>query len=485
MNNNFLLKADSYKSCHWKIYPKGTEKIYSYMESRGGWFDHTLFFGLQYILKEHFEGVQVTEEKIQEAKEFYAAHFGADMFYEAGWRHILTEHGGKLPLNIRAVEEGNVVPTHNVLLTIENTDPACYWLTNFAETLIMQLWYPTTVATASFHNKVIIKDMLEKTGSPMEGLNFKLHDFGYRGTGCYESAALGGAAHLVNFMGTDTLAGLELCKQHYGEDMAGHSVLASEHSIATSYGPEEGELTYVNRLLDAQPEGIISCVMDSYDTMKFVDKVFGDEATKQRIMNRNGVFVFRPDSGDPIDINEQLLHKLWHHVDGTFTSTGHKLLDSHVRIIQGDGISWNKIEPFAPSSTVAEILRMADHNKFAADNLIFGSGGGLLQKWDRDTQKFAIKASFATINGKNVDVRKNPATDSTKKSKPGKLKLHKAGDSFTTISSAGIDKVQFDGYLDMLLPVFNNGDILRTQSLSEIRDIANSYLPIPEEASVM
>jgi hypothetical protein len=209
--NNIILMTDSYKISHWKQYPPKTQFVYSYFESRGGKFIGTVFFGLQYLFKKYFCGQVVTQEKINEAEEFYKQHFGCDLFNKEGWQYILDKYNGYLPIRIKAVPEGSVIPIKNVLITVENTDPNCYWLTNYVETLLVQIWYPTTISTNSRECKKLINHYLEETGDP-SGLLFKLHDFGYRGVSSNETAMIGGTSHLVNFLGSDTLAGKDSIK---------------------------------------------------------------------------------------------------------------------------------------------------------------------------------------------------------------------------------------------------------------------------------
>ncbi len=175
---NIMALTDSYKEVHWNL--TEADAIYSYFESRGGRFPFVLFFGLQYILKEYLEGQVVTQNKIDEAETLINAHFGAEVFNRDGWEYILREHGGKLPIRIKAVPEGTCVPVQNVLLTVESTDPACAWLPGFVETLLVQLWYPCTVATHSYELRKLIDWYLDETGDP-SGAAFKVHDFGFRG----------------------------------------------------------------------------------------------------------------------------------------------------------------------------------------------------------------------------------------------------------------------------------------------------------------
>ena len=233
---NFLLRTDSYKITHWKQYPPGTDGIYSYFESRGGMFPDTVFFGLQYYLKAYLKGSRFTLADIADADVFCAAHFGQSLFNRDGWTRLYNRHQGRLPIRIKAVPEGTAVHTGNVLLTAENTDPEFPWLTNYLESLLVKVWYPITVATLSRGIKKTILGFLQRTGDPSL-LPFKLHDFGYRGVSSEETAGIGGAAHLLNFRGTDTLAGIVFLREFYhAKGMPGFSIPASEHSTMTAWG---------------------------------------------------------------------------------------------------------------------------------------------------------------------------------------------------------------------------------------------------------
>lgn len=237
-HDNLLLLTDSYKFTHYLQYPPDTQVVYSYFEPRlGGEYKEVVFFGLQYFLKRYLYGQVVTKEKIDEAEAIVNAHLGRQIFNRAGWQRILKHHGGRLPILIRAVAEGTVVPENNVLMTIENTDPQCYWLTNYLETLLVQVWYGCTTATISREMKKIIMDAMRRSGTETdENVNFRLHDFGFRGVSSVESAAVGGAGHLVNFYGTDNVAALLLARNYYNEPMAGFSIPAAEHSTITAWG---------------------------------------------------------------------------------------------------------------------------------------------------------------------------------------------------------------------------------------------------------
>src|ERR1700743_3060540 len=207
---NLILLADAYKYAHHKFYYPGTTQIYSYLESRGGMFDETIFFGLQYFLKEYLQGPAFTQQDLDETDGFLKQVFRRDdVFDKSKFQYILDKYNGCLPVKIKAVAEGIAVPTSNVLMTIENTDPECYWLSNFLETLLMQVWYPTTVATLSNQIRKVVTRFYNETATEgaEAGIDFVLNDFGFRGVSSVESAKIGGAAHFLSFSGRDNLAG--------------------------------------------------------------------------------------------------------------------------------------------------------------------------------------------------------------------------------------------------------------------------------------
>jgi nicotinamide phosphoribosyltransferase len=455
---NPLLLTDSYKLTHWKQYPPGTEYVYSYLESRGGKFDNTVFFGLQPFLFRWLEGPFFTWGDLNAARVFCKEHFGNDtVFNYEGWNKLLFKHQGRLPVSIKAVPEGTVVPTHNVLMTIENTDPEFPWLTNFLETLLVQVWYPTTVATLSREMKKLILSYLEKTGSP-QLINFKLHDFGFRGVSSVESAGLGGAAHLVNFMGTDTLAGIEYARRYYHAEMAGFSIPASEHSTITSWGRDHEVDAYAN-MLSAYPEGLVACVSDSYDIFRACSDLWG-ASLKDKVLGRKGTLVVRPDSGDPPVVCGQVLDALGKSFGFSVNEKGYKVLPDQVRVIQGDGID------YASTRQILEVLALKG---WSADNIAFGMGGALLQKLDRDTQKFAFKCSNVTINGEDHPVSKDPITDPGKKSKPGKLALVRTSMGKNLRDPNGLVTLPAPDMDDILVEVFRDGKVLVDQRFDDIR----------------
>jgi len=465
LRDNILLCTDSYKVTHHLQYPPNTETIYSYFESRGGDHANVVFFGLQYFLKRYLVGKRVTMDRIDRAQEICSQHFShpvfgydSKLFNRRGWEYIISHHAGYLPISIKAVPEGTVVPTKNVLFTMENTDKECYWLTNYLETLLVQVWYPTTVATLGRAQRKIIQKYLKETGCEEVNSNglykFKLHDFGFRGVSSVEAAALGGAAHLVHFMGTDTMAALTMVKDFYNMECAGTSIPASEHSTMTSWGREK-EVDAMRNMLQQYPTGLVACVSDSYDIFNACENLWGEEL-KEMILNRSGTLVVRPDSGELPKTLIQVLEKLQSKFGSSSTKTGHKKLPNCIRVIQGDGVDINSMEM---------ILKAMKQQNWAVDNVAFGSGGALLQKMHRDTQKCAFKCSHAIVAGLGVDVVKDPVTDPGKKSKAGKLTLQSDGSGGWTTITEG----KGDPSLDKLVEVFRDGDLLVDQDFASIR----------------
>lgn len=462
--DNIILTTDSYKLSHWHQYPPGTNKVESYFESRGGEYNSTIFSGLQGIIKKYLVGQVVTKDMIEEAKQVAKLHFGReDCFNEKMWMHILTQHGGRLPIKIKAVREGTNVPTSNVLMTVVNTDPKCFSLTNHLETLLVQVWYPTTVATNSHIMKNIFLHYLEKNGDPSL-IDYKVHDFGGRGVSSMETAEIGGTAHLTSFKGTDTLPAIMYARKYYGSEMAGNSIPASEHSTITAWG-KDNEVKACRNMLDKYPTGVIACVSDSFDIFNACTNIWGN-ALKNQVMARDGILVVRPDSGHPItDITLKVYECLEKAFGSTNNAKGFHVLDPHIRMIQGDGIG---------RKSMTEVLDNFDRHGISADNITVGSGGKLLQDFNRDTCKFAFKCSYMEANGIGRDVYKDPVTDKGKISKMGRLSLVRQDGMLKTVPYLG-DEFPDD---DLLETVFEDGVLKREQSLEEIRQIVNNVEPV-------
>ena len=464
IENNICLLTDSYKVTHHYFYPKGTEKIYSYLESRvGAEFNKTIFYGLQYLIKKYLEGRIVTQEKIDEADNLIANHIGPDIFNRDGWQYILDEHDGHLPIEIKAVAEGTPVDVGNALMTVENTDDKSYWLPNYLEPLLLQVWYPSTVATLSAEVRKLCNFYLEVTGSVKDNLDFMLHDFGYRGATSTESSMLSGSAHLLSFSGTDTIAALTIPENYYNDsNLYGFSVQATEHSVMTSLGPD-GEISQILNVIDNAKDGVLSMVIDSYNYRNFLEEA-GKSGTElnEAILNfldgEDNKIVFRPDSGEPVSTTIDCLNLLSEGFGSHLTDKGYKVFDLNIGLLWGDGLNYQKIR---------DILFAMKSAGWAAQNIIFGMGGGLHTAVNRDTQRNAFKCSAQLRDGEWHDIFKNPL-DSSKKSKTGRFKLIKDNGSFKTVS---IDS-EGENYLQT---VFKDGKLLVDDTFADIKQRALNY----------
>jgi nicotinamide phosphoribosyltransferase len=448
---NLIIDTDSYKASHFKQYPPCTEGLFAYLESRGGEYDNTVFFGLQYLLKRYLIKAPTIQD-VDEAAVFFKAH-GEPFPYDA-WVKVARQK--YIPLRIRAVPEGTAVPTGNVLMTVESTDPECFWMVTWFETMLMRLWYPITVATQSREIKSLIKMYLNATSdTPELEIPFKLHDFGSRGVSSRESAGIGGMAHLVNFMGSDTCQGVRFANHYYTEPMSGFSIPAAEHSTITTWGRDGEANAFANMLTQfATPGGILAVVSDSYDLDHAVRDLWGTQL-KEKVIASGATVVIRPDSGDPRTMVLNTVRSLDQSFGHVVNGKGFKVLN-HVRVIQGDGVNQQSIE---------DILVALVNAGYSATNIAFGMGGALLQKVDRDTQRFAYKTSAAKIDGQWVDVRKQPITDPGKWSKAGRLHLVRTPEGgFATVTHGVQD--------DLLQTVFENGMMDHITTFSEVRDRA-------------
>lgn len=460
MKTNIILLSDAYKYGHWIQLPPKTQKIYGYIESRGCDLEvkipYTKFFGLQGFIKEYIEGQVLEAWMIDEAKEVLGDVFGFHQYFnERAWRRILEKYDGRLPVKIRAVKEGVKVPLNNVLVTIENTDDEFPWLSQWLETMILRgVWYPTTVCSVSSYVKDIYAKYAEICGAPTYN-PFTLNDFGARGVSSHESAGIGGAAHLVNFLGTDTIEGIIWARRNYGE-AHGYSVMATEHSTTTIYGKLREIDAFKNVLDKAPSEAIVSIVIDSYDTINAVKNHLG-KTLKDQILARKGKVVARPDSGDPVEMSLKVVEALWLAFEGTTNKLGFKVLNPKVGVIYGNGINLVTIE---------NILRNLVKNGFSVENIVFGMGGKLLQGYTRDTFKFADKCSWAQVDGRGVDVFKDPVTDTGKKSKRGRLELVRFKGEILTMKEG---ETPYDSEL-LLETVFENGKLVRDMTFAEVKE---------------
>lgn len=466
------ISTDSYKfGGHWKMQKSGTQITFSYDEAReGAKFPYTQWVGLQMILRRIR---RVTMDDVEKCAILSKFHLGSENFFNyEGWKYIVEKHDGYLPVKIKAVDEGTKVPVGNVMMTIENTDDKCAWVTNYIESFLMQNWYPSNVATQSSVIKDIIARNYERSSDASKEerdfiIQFLLHDFGFRAATCPEAGAIGGLAHLTNFLGTDTIPAMAAAILYYDADpeFLGLSVAATEHSIACPYGiDQDGEMEYINTQLDRFPDGIISLVGDSGDICRFTNNIC---SIKDRIINRwkNGKqpvnrVVIRPDSprfkGDtPYNQVKWIMDTLWQTFGGEINSKNRRVLHPAVGVIYGDGLSLDEIETLY--NNISE-----DYDIY---NVVVGQGGGLMQKHNRDTQRKAIKCCAQKRNGSWVDVFKKPL-DATKASKKGRITLTKTDGEFETV------RVEELGNREDLLKVrYLNGKLLNQTTFAEIRKI--------------
>lgn len=455
MNNstNLLINffdSDSYKLSHWKQLPQDAETAMAYGEARGG-APEIKFFGFQYVLK-NLKCPTVNE--VRRAAYFSRMHLGReDIFNYDGWMEIAEQ--GYIPLTIRAVKEGNIYPTSVPLFTVEG--PA--WLVTWFETKLLRVWYPTNVATISWKIKGLISEYLELNGTP-ESINFKLHDFGSRGTVVPEAAGVGGMAHLLNFLGTDTLQGYMYALEYYNADIEslGFSIPASEHSTITSWGKNFEVEAYRNMIGQfGKPGAIYACVSDSYDLDAALEMW---KQLEPLILEKGGTLVVRPDSGDPVETPIRVVKRLMELFGSTVNDKGFKVLPDHIRVIQGDGVEYNSIR---------KILEGLHNEGISSDNIAFGMGGALLQKHDRDTFKFAYKMCSITVNGEERDVYKDPVTDSGKRSKAGRLTTIVDDDGEIVYARIPKNHNDLTTCGDLMSIVWENGELKREYTFEELR----------------
>lgn len=453
--SNLILNTDSYKFSHFLQYPPDTHGISSYIEARG----HSerpdvIFFGLQMFLKSVLSK-PVSMADVDEAEAFVLAH--GLPFNRAGWVRIVETFGGFLPLEIEALPEGTLVRRGVPVVQVKNTDPESFWLTSHIETALLRaVWYPSSVASNARRLRNIIFPMLEKTADdPHALIASSVHDFGARGVGSMEMAAIGGAAHLTHFDRTDTVTGVLYARTFYGAEMAGRSYPASEHSTMTAWGADHEADAFANMVEQFSGQGTYAVVSDNYDIDNAVSDIWGKQL-REKVLDAGGRLIVRPDSGDPVETPVHVIKQLAYHFGTHLNAKGYKVLDDGVRVLQGDGVSFNDI---------GLILTRLEAFGFSAENISFGVGAGLLQKVNRDTYAFAMKANARLdASGQWHDVHKRPATMNVKASKPGRQAV--------VAGLGGLEAVRLDhleGRENHLIPVWRDGELLQDWSFEQVR----------------
>jgi nicotinamide phosphoribosyltransferase len=551
---NPLLNADSYKFGHINFYPKGTTEVYSNWTPRSLKYlnvpekyksNEVVVFGNQAVMQEivdvwedNFFSLDNTNESrvagfteldsfIAEFSRIIAPFAGANYSPE----HLYKLHKvGYLPIEIKTLPEGAIVPVGIPVMTIRNIDPDCFWLTNFLETWFSaEAWQMSTSATIAYNYRKIGTYWYEKTGASMPFLDFAFHDFSLRGQTSMISGVKSGAGHLTSFKGTDTVPSIPYLEYYYsGKDtFIGASVPATEHSIQTAF--VENDYEYIRTMIvDNVPTGIVSVVVDGYDYWDVITNIV--PKLKPEIMARQpdamgfNKVVLRPDSGDPVrivagyryinvdyeDVNLALIDSpyelcdmeavkingvwykcgwendedfiigkslteaevkgtiqcLWETFGGTTNDKGYKTLDPHIGLIYGDSINMERAD---------EILSRLEAKGFTADNVVFGVGSYTYQMVSRDTLGYAMKATNIVKDGVDIPLFKDPKTDDgTKKSAKGLLvvkRFNNIVDSSTNSYYVRFDDVSREAeQTGELTTLFENGRFYKHDTLEEIRN---------------
>lgn len=562
-----MLLCDFYKVSHMSQYPDKTEVIYSTWtprKSRLEGVDKAVAFGFQYFIKEYlidyFNKNFFRRSIIDVVYEYERVLKYTLGIEKPESQHIVDLHTlGYLPIKIKAVKEGTLVPMRVPMLTIENTDPRFFWLTNYLETLMSsELWQPSTSATIAHRYYKIGAQYADKTVGNRDHLPYQFHDFSFRGMEGLIGGANSGAGHLLSFVGTDTIPSILFHERYYGADikneLVGTSIPATEHSVMCANADIETRdeyESYKRLITEVYPTGFFSVVSDTYDFWNIIGDVI--PRLKNEILNRDGRVVIRPDSGDPVTIlvgrnipdytNKEyintledakdyayekimdrvrdetphgehgetdpigefkfqgkyykmkldiewnrydkqyyfieesniksfvefqpklsdlgLVESLWNIFGGTVNELGYKVLDPHIGAIYGDAIT--------PEKAIA-IFEGLKEKGFASSNVVLGVGSFSYQFTTRDSLGYAMKATFAVVDGQEKLIFKDPATDDgTKRSQRGRVQVVQGEDGITFVD--GLRMGESVRTVDLLEDVFVDGKLVREQTLSEIREI--------------
>ncbi|NNP76148.1 nicotinate phosphoribosyltransferase [Acinetobacter sp. Ac_3412] len=487
---NPLNAIDFYKADHRRQYPVGTEYVYANFTPRSSrlakmlpdFDDKIVFFGLQGFIK-HFLIETWNEGFFNQAKAKVVAAYKRRMDNALGEGAVPVEHIealhdlGYLPLKIKALPEGSRVNIKVPVLTIINTDPNFFWLTNYIETVLSaELWKSCTTASIAYEYKRLLTQYAEKTGAPLDFVAVQGHDFSSRGMSGIYDAAQSGVGHLTSFIGTDSVASIDYAEEYYNATgVIGVSVPATEHSVMCM-GSEESEIETFRRLIcELYPAGVVSIVSDTWDFWRVITE-FSVEL-KAEILKRQpnalglAKVVFRPDSGDPVKIicgdpdaeRDSPAYKgavqcLWEIFGGTKTAQGYKVLNERVGLIYGDSITLERAQ---------NILKGLEAKGFASNNLVFGIGSYTYNYLTRDSFGFAVKATWGQVNGIGRELFKDPVTDSgVKKSAKGLLRVEQTENGFELFDQQSFEQEK----MGALQTVFENGQLLSECSLDQIRE---------------
>lgn len=487
---NPMFETDGYKLDHRRQYPKGTEYVYSNWTARGSrieGIDHVTFVGLQMALRKRFMDSfqrdffdRPVDEVCDEYQTMLDGYLGPN---DVGTDHIRALHAlGYLPLEFKALPEGTKVPLRVPMITVENTHPDFFWLTNYVETILSaELWLTMTSATTAGAIREILDSWAIKTTGNTEGVGFQGHDFSMRGMSGLDSAVSSAIGHLVHFTGTETVPVLsELPKFYPVEGFLAGTVPATEHSVMCA-GGEDDETETFQRLMDLYPSGFLSVVSDTWDYWNVLTTIL--PKLKDQIMARDGRLVIRPDSGDPADIicgtvrefgkgttpeEKGSFEVLWDLFGGETNDLGYKVLDSHIGLIYGDSMNPDRIK---------DICERLAAKGFVTTGWVAGIGSYNYQYQTRDTFMFAMKATNVTIEGDEKAIHKNPKTDSgMKKSLKGRIAVVENRDTGELVayddSAADLRETAQEIGLDLLETVWKDGKFLREYTFDEVRENA-------------
>lgn len=486
---NAILLTDGYKLDHRRQYPQGTEFVYSNWTPRSNTYlpeakDGAVVFGIQYFIKEYLIK-QFNEQFFNLPKDVAVTSFQRRINSFLGENNVGTEHIkelhklGYLPIEIKSLPEGSICPIRVPMLTIINTLPEFFWITNYLETIMSAvLWLPMTSATTARLYRKELERHATKTGFDKDVmLGFLCHDFSMRGMAGLEAAIMSGMGHLTSFVGSETIPAIGACEEYYNAnadtELLAITVPASEHSVMCAGGFDDEIGTFKRFITELYPKGFVSVVSDTWDFWKVMCEYL--PKLKEDILARDGRLVLRPDSGCPEDIicgtvgefsefNEEHIKKgayeiLWDIFGGTTNKKGYKVLNPKVGIIYGDSITLERQK---------EIYRRLEEKGFAATNLVLGIGSYTYQYKTRDSLGFAMKATWCQINSEGKEIFKDPKTDDgMKKSLKGLIRVDK-DENGVYIATDCVTKEQEQG--GCLEPIFKDGVLIKDYSLNEIRE---------------
>lgn len=479
---NPMLLIDFYKAVHAEMLPKGITKSVSYFTprmSRVNRWDKVVMFGLQGFIKTYlidYFNEEFFNKPFDEAISEYMRIMNASLSKDAyKYDKIMKLHKlGYLPIEIIALPEGTLVPMHVPMFGITNTHPDFAWLPQALESLnSAEMWHPMLAATVGYTYRQIVNKYYDLTCDDNISRARALGSFDFRGEECLQSAVKAGAGWCLSFLNTATVPTIPYLEQMYNCDCTKEPVAfgspSTEHSVMCSnYAVDGDEETFIRRALtEIYPNTSFSCVCDSYDYWNVVDNILPN--LRKEIMEHNGCFLVRGDSGDPVEVVTKTVFRLWEHFGGTINSKGYKVLDPHIKAIYGDSITVQRCE---------EIYKILTKNGFACSNVALGVGSfsfqcieedGILKPFTRDTFSSCIKATYCEIDGKPYPIFKNPKDCGFKKSQKGCCIVYKNDDGYVYFDGYTWEEAQ--GEVNLLKTIFKDGKMIREQSLAEIRNV--------------